>query len=672
MKSLVRFVAAASLALPLAAQTPTVVPGFDKDAWLDRRGGLELRLDRDPRPEEGRLAVLLGETDVTQLFEPSPGRLTWPARSVPLPSGEKELVVYLVAPAGAWTELARIPVKVRTRGGFERASFRPALSVANKGQVAESQYPDSNTSLRSTFQDGTLQGGWTSELERGGSILRTQMNVTGVTYVNEALRFGEKGDHAPQVDLAGYTFELVRGPAKLAVGHVAFGGQRHLIGGFASRGALLTVGEGKRVSLHLAALNGTSIVGWDNFIGLSNQDHQMLGAGIGLEILLQPFDAYNQGAIRAAETSRGNAWRILMSDPSNRLSIEGGFSRSRFEDAVDVQLEEGLAVTPLGTPKRDAYYADATFALLRDRPIAGEARASVALGFHLEQVDPLYRSVAAYAQADVLRRSFDLTGSLGPLSVQLLRSTMEDNLEEIPSILKTLTDQDGATASLQLASLAKSERLKLWLPALAGSVTRIHQHGASIPVDSGFSAGHVPDQISRNATLGVDWMIRAFRIGYRWNASEQDNRQPGRERADFEAGSSGLSFGYAPTDRLGLGIDLSLDEQHSVESGRTDRTRRGGANVSWRLFGDVALAASWSRTLGRDDARTVRTGSADSYLELSSGFRLWSRAAGAPPPHRAFVRYANRSSDSTDLLLGTFDDRGGWTVSTGVTVSVLR
>lgn len=689
MKRAALFAIIGSIALltPLAGQDLEIRPGFASDQWLDRKGPVELGLSRELKPTDGRLAVFVDHTDLTALFEQSAGRLTYAPGSLPLPSGEHQLIVYLVSPEGTWTEKGRFPIRVRLRGGLDRVSFQPALDLSNKGQLDESQRPESTLSSRSTFQDATMQGGWRTELQRSNVILRSNLSTTGVSYVNEALRFGQLGDRAPRLDLASYDFQLERGPARVSVGHVSFGGQRHLVSGFGSRGVLFTLDLGRAVSLHLAGLNGTSIVGWDNVLGLSNDDHQMLGAGLGVEIIpsrpgalrvegwlldgsLQPLDNFNQGAIRSAEKSQGHAWRVMMTDPSQRLSIEGGYAVSRFEEARDLQLEEGIEVTPLNAPTRDALYANVSLALVRNRTIGKKTALNLSVGSQIERVEPLYRSVAAYAQADVFRRSFDLNGSLGPLNLQLTHLRMEDNLGNISSILSTQTEQSGANASLDLASLISSPKARPWIPSMTATFNRTHQFGEGIPEDSGFNATHIPDQISTNATAGLNWSFSRFRVGYQWNRSEQDNRQPSRERADFDSGNNGLTLTFTPVQSVSIGLNLSRDEQHSLEANRRDRTERTGVNLTWRVFGDTAVAANYGKSRSRDDDRTSENNASDSYVEVSSGFSLWQRKAGQPARTRLFLRYADRQAGSFNRTFGTSDERRGWTVTSGVNVNL--
>src|SRR5688500_3097080 len=217
--------------IPLA---PIVTPGFAVDDWLDPDARIELLVSPPLPPEAARLAVLVGDTDMTPLFTAAPDRLTYDAGALGLPAGETEITVHLVTPDDRWTEIARIPIRVRTRGGFEKASFDPRLDLGNEGQVAEGHAPDESRPPRNTYQDLTAFTGFTTVHERDGWTVQTQLNTTGVSHREKALRFAQEGDAAPRFDLSDYRIEVERGIARAALGHVSFGGNRHLIDGFGS------------------------------------------------------------------------------------------------------------------------------------------------------------------------------------------------------------------------------------------------------------------------------------------------------------------------------------------------------------------------------------------------------------------------------------------------------
>jgi hypothetical protein len=671
------------LAVASAAQELTIQPSFPGDRWIAARDRVQLRLSRPLEPGEGTLAVFFGTTDVTALFEAGPGALTYRPNTLPLPAGEQEVVVYAIPAEGAWREVGRYPIKVLTTRGFRKAAVKPSLDLTNKGQIDQFQDP-ADTSSRDRFQDLTLQGGLSGDLERENFVVRTRMNVAGASFIREALRFGEKGDNAPRVDLSNYVIELQRGITGFSLGHVAFGTQRHLINSFGSRGATLTFGVGKPVSLQLAAMNGTSIVGWDNIVGVTNRQHRMFAVTLGFELMpsrqgalrleasvldgsLLPFDAYTQGSIRSAEKSRGEALRVLASTPSQRFIIDAGFARSRFQAQRDEELEGGLNVVPLTEKDRGAGFLDATVVLLQNRKLGATQTASVSLTLNLERVEPLYRSVAVSTQADLQRGALTLSGNVGPLTVQVGHIRMEDNLEGLRTILKTKTEQSTVNLGLSLASLFGARRGVRWIPMLTSTINHTHQYGAFLPINSGFSDSHVPDQISLNAQAGLEWQVQPVRFGFRTSLVDQDNRQIGRERSDFKSGSGTAFFALQPSDRVEISLESTRENQRNIEFAQRDKTTRNGVTLSWRFFRDLAIAGNYSRTNGDNDPLTAERSSSEKFVELSSGFKMFNSQQNR---NRIFARYSNRGASNFDRVFNTRSANEGWTLTSGLSLSL--
>ncbi len=282
-----------------AADELSVVAGWDQQAFVGRKDRLDLKVSRPLLREEGRLAVVLGSLDLSDLFQSVPGGLSYGPNAVPLPPGEHEVVVFRVSAAGEWSESARFRLKVRQRSGFDSGVITPVADLANKGQIAEGHRPDSAAPARDTFQDLTAQLGWRTEHARGDFAIRTNINVTGVSFRQEALRFGTLQDEAPKVDLAAYGVEVQKGWARLALGQVSFGTQRHLMNAFTSRGVVLSASPGRVVSLQVGAMNGSALVGWDNFLGVSTEEHQMRSATLGLELVPSRPGGGEAGALGA-------------------------------------------------------------------------------------------------------------------------------------------------------------------------------------------------------------------------------------------------------------------------------------------------------------------------------------------------------------------------------------
>jgi hypothetical protein len=74
---------------------------------------LILRGSRSLLSGEGRIAVFIGETDVTAVCDKDDDHnISYKPKAIPLPLGETSVIVYLVSEKNEWTELARLPLLV--------------------------------------------------------------------------------------------------------------------------------------------------------------------------------------------------------------------------------------------------------------------------------------------------------------------------------------------------------------------------------------------------------------------------------------------------------------------------------------------------------------------------------------------------------------------------------
>src|SRR5687767_8180529 len=83
----------------------TVTPNFmGRDLTFGEP--VELKLNRSLMARDGRLAIFLGDTDVTALFSATDNKLTYVPQAAFLPEGDHKLIVYSVADSGDWKSLA--------------------------------------------------------------------------------------------------------------------------------------------------------------------------------------------------------------------------------------------------------------------------------------------------------------------------------------------------------------------------------------------------------------------------------------------------------------------------------------------------------------------------------------------------------------------------------------
>ena len=669
------------------AQDLTVTAAFDGATWLKSDAAIALELSRALTAEDGRLAVTVGGTDRTELFGVSGSRLVYDGAKLPLPAGESQVVVHRVLADGSWQQQASFPLKVLTERGYEKAEVTPDLQVGVKAQLAEGHDPESAAPQRETYQDGVLSGGLTTEHRKGGTTVRGNVRIVGSTYQNEALRFATEQQDAPKVDLAGYLLSLERTNLRVSVGDVLCGGNRLLMDGFGSRGVTLGADLGPFVDVEVAAVSGSQIVGWDNTVGLADGDHRIVRVALAFDALatrpgqlrleatlldgaVLPLGGFNQGVVNDPEESRGLGLRLVAGDDAGRVRFEGAYARSRSTNPADPTLGPPDETVPVEAETRSARFGTATFGIVQGRTFGSGRTANLTLRLTHDRVDPLYRSVgAAGLGADVLRNTAAVDAAIGPLTVTLVHARSEDNLDDIPSILKTLTRQTSANVALPFAELFSARPRTAWMPLLTLSFDEVHQFGDHLPINGGFSDSHVPDQVSRNEALGLEWPSGPWTFAYRYNRSLQDNRQPGRERADLDNRVHAVALGYAGGGRVTLSVDLAEEDAVNREQDRTDRLRRLGINLGLELPRGFSLTGNVAGSWSRDDGHVSESNNLDYDVQAAWRFPL-PRRGRLRPAGTLFLRFARHELDSIDRTFELDQQESSWQVTSGLTLTV--
>lgn len=556
--------------------------------------------------------------------------------------------------------------------GFEKMSFVPSLTIAVKSQLLQLNFPASTRPTeRATFNDVTMQLSLRSESARGPVSSQTQFDFAGSSFQQEALRFGTLGDGAPQIDLASYLMQFQVGRAKFALGHTSYGGSRHLVNGFSSRGLTLTLPITKRFDFSATAMNGTNVVGYGNFFGLSKRKHQLLSGTLGVELFpsrpgglrvefsalsayIQALNSFSQGSVNDVERSKGGSVRLLFTDRAQRFKFDGGFTRSQFRNPADPLLYQGTNTLAVPNLTRNARYVDVSYDVLRGFSLTKSKQVSLSLAFRHEQVDPLFRSLGASAQADKRQNEFQLSGSLGEISVQAGHTRFNDNLRHIASILQSLTRATNFSVSLPTAALwGGTSSTSNLLPRLSYSYSRTHQFGSAIPTRGGFETdlSAIPDQFNTNQNASLEWQFKKMNFGYSYNRSFTNNEQIGRERSDFLNQTSNVRAGFNPSTKLNLTFDLSRDSANDLEGVRLLRTWRVGTTATWNLSKSLLWTASVSNTIAGDRAQLSGSRNTEFDTQLAYHFGL-GRHDWKKVQTQMFIRYADRYGRTSEILFG--------------------
>ncbi len=664
------------------------------DREIGRRDRIVISLDRPLQPGGERLAVFIAETDLTSLFTQESIELIYLPDRFPLPVGSSLVRVYQNDPTGAWKLLAEFTLAVRDDGGAAprennpeatvpdgiaatestsegtKYDFTPNVTLNLKGQNQTLTFPRESAPERNPFTEVDGQIGLELKINRRGWSLNNKFDFVGVGFRPNALRFGELQDSAPLIDLSSYLIELSKGRFKVNFGHVSFGSNRHLINSFSSRGISATIPVSKQNEITLAAMNGTSVVGYDNFIGVTKSKHNVLGVGFAREFFkerpnglrveftvmrgsLLPLSNFNQGEVNDAETSLGFGFRVKGNDKKDRIRYEAGFTRSRFVNPTDPLLEQGQNVTPIRETWRNARFAEISVDLIRDRELWRQKKLKLVGTYRHEELEPLYRSIGVSLQADRRQNQFEISGNLGELNFAFGNLRDRDNLSDIVSILKTLNRRSNVVIGVPLGTFFTPEKPRKWLPQVSYTLDRVHQFGAFLPSEGEFrDESQVPDQKSYAHSFNAQWTFsERFSLGYRYGHAFQDNRQIGRERADFRSSVHAFTIGTKPLKVLDLDFELARERQHNLEQPRTDNTFRFSTRALWRtaFLKNSSLSSGISVTLAGDANNQSDARNAEFDIQWAYRFAFGSKKFKKLDT-QFFVRYSNRYGNTIDRI----------------------
>jgi hypothetical protein len=272
-------------------------------------------------------------------------------------------------------------------------------------------------------------------------------------------------------------------------------------------------------------------------------------------------------------------------------------------------------------------------------------------------------------RSDLFQNVFGLSTTLRSVTGQVSRTVSNDNLGHVASILRTDTGVTAVTLVVPTGSFGQKPATAAWCPTLSYSLSRSTQIGESLPANGGFiSVAQVPNQLNAVHTLHVDWQIGAAHAGYALTRSTQDNRQAGRENADFANLVHAASFGFTIATRVDVTGEVGLDRNVSQELSQVTQTNHVSVTTAWRLTPRDLLTAIVNDTIGRGPDKT-RNDAADFNAQFAHTFAL-NPGASAKPQIRVFGRVTWQSSESFQVLSApSTDNRHVLAIGAGATLS---
>jgi hypothetical protein len=356
----------------------------------------------------------------------------------------------------------------------------------------------------------------------------------------------------------------------------------------------------------------------------------------------------------------------IVEEPSLEEPLDEAPIPEEFVDGAPGAQE--IRVVPVKPVTKTAFYADVSYDLLKDVKLGSDRTLSLALNARHERVDPQFQTIGATVTADQLRTLVGLNASIAGATIQFQQEWLEDNLANVPTVLKTKTRNTSMNVNVPLQSVLGSSNR--FLPTLNYSYQRVQQFGANVPIPelSGFDPTEIPNQINQQHQAGVQWTFDELSFGYTFSSSFQDNRQPSREKADFFNLNHQLSFSWQPSSRFQLTVGYNWASAESQEEGITRFNASPTIGLNWELIKNLTLALNYNTTRDRDSFNQKFTQATGFEGILTWRFAINS-GNGSQIPGNAFIRYSRQSNLNRDNVFGLSTDSTVQVINAGFSIS---
>lgn len=749
---------------------------------------IKLKLDHLPSANEGKLAIFIGQTDVTAMFQTVGNELIYQPKDVPLPAGKNKLIVCLIKENNEWQEIAQLSLNVSeqitvkpTDSKVTQTPTEPSSTTEQQTQPPQPQLTEPSTTpqqqtqppqpqlteppttpqqqtqppqpqpteppttpqqsqpgqsqpseatpgeeitpgeqpteepaqpqsqegatllrptltLESQFLEArrgeiepnptstelTFKGDFNAQQKIGDLDIKGVFSLSGTTVRENAIRFQQLGQSAPNLDLEKYDIDLAYGSTTLSLGHNSYGSHKFLLSDISNRGLLLNSKLTDNLDITLATTSATNIVGFDNIFGLEELDNDNISAaivgyqivkgnpdnnsrGVRLEATLmsasrKPDANFNELEIVDAQTSDGFGLTLTAEDGSGRLRFNGGFARSTFtnpSNELDPELTEGIDVVPVVPATENAYFLEAEYDLFKDVNLGGDRILSLTFKASHERLDPLFNTIGATVDPDNMKTAISLEGSIAGANVSLTQDWNEDNLANISTTPKTKRRNTAFNLNIPLQTIFAVQNPLL--PTLSYSFTRNRNFTADTPEPVNLFGS---DLLTTTHTVGTEWRIDNFTFGYDFSSTFSDNRtiseavevdsQPDQQ-PDTQQLRNEIKVGWQVTPSFLLSVGYLWTSERDLVTNITQFNSTPTLQVMWQIDPSMTFMVDLSRNENTDSINQAFSRGDTLNMMLGKTFTIQG-PAGVQLPASVSLQYGLTSNSARNRELNESSD----------------
>jgi hypothetical protein len=284
------------------------------------------------------------------------------------------------------------------------------------------------------------------------------------------------------------------------------------------------------------------------------------------------------------------------------------------------------------------------------------------------QTDPQFGTLGASVSPDRFQGQYGINATVAGASIQFQHSNSEDNIDRLPNLLKTKNKSDTFSLSLPLQTVVQNNNI--FIPTISYSYQHTTQNGSIVSAANGNfnDPSKIPDQINVSQNIGLAWKFSdALSFDYKFSNTFQDNRQPGRENADFSNLGHQFSVGWQSSQQLRFSLGYNFSSNQNIERQVTRFSQSPTLGVNWDIIPDLSLAFNYN--LNRDSDSAGESSVQANSLDLLLTWNFKTNTFGRENPGSVFLRYGYQSNLNRVSIGNVNTDATINTVSTGLSLS---
>ena len=675
----------------------------------DGRSKFNIAIKGELAPADGKFTLLTRSgnsrevLDLSALATASASAIEVDLSLFALTAGTYNIDVALESSAGEVTPLGNVLLHIAPASGKAGGAtdpyafvFTPTLDIGVKAQVLEHVDNGGKYSARRRFNDLTAQGGIETSSSGVDWDAKARLQYAGSSLRTEALTYGNDGVRSAKLNVQDYLLDAGWRDTRVQLGAVTVTTHPVLLSNISNRGAAFAHRLPLGLEISGATQAVTTLAGFDNFTGLSNQQAQSRSLNLGYDFINESpgrtrldvslFDGIkpNFGAAvgSADERSNGFGGRFLWRNAAGDLRTEWIAAQS----AHEVAKPEGGIKKERG----EAYTAEAGYDALKDYDIFG-SKLAITTAARFEYSSPFYRSLGSNFVSNYQTTSQLIGFALGSAQLQLQGIQRFDNVaadrayirnrinarlinlnlpsDLVQSVLASwfTTPADPSAKTTPAAATSKPSP---WVPSISFSHNVYDGYGDKKFVPEGFFESDLPHVLSSNSAMGLAWKFEKVSAGWRGTLTREKNLQLGEEKTSTRNLRHSFNVDYNPAAALSFGANYDRGVGERLDDPALKLAATVSAKAGWKVDDKNDIAFDVNRSRDYDSINTKNGITRRAQLQWTSRRDLTFPGLSKALPMRSYVRAL--VSDNYNWSIGTANANTPrvWAIQLGFTVSL--